>query len=255
VPVPVRIREKGVWIYGTVDNISSAGLRLHAHLRDDRIPGDSIQGQLWLPGSCLPFDATVKRVITSHSGGCHHATAYGVEFNWQDPLQRDQLDRFLYGSELQWQVQELQETNRTPLQWLGSYLSLPWNFTRRTARCWEAFVYTLPGGGTDEAIGLIRTGGEKDSTPTLLLQHPLKHGTLISGRVITPLSEERLTISSTTVRELDSPLASVFLIGTKRPEIHYDEMQFRQGLKLVSAEAGQPVADAPSQADGKQVAS
>ncbi len=219
------------------------------------MPGDKIEGQLWLPGSCLPFEATIRRVITSHARGCHHATAYGLEFNWQDQAQRDQLDRFLYGSELQWHVQELQETNRTPLQWLGSILSRPWVFTRRTSRCWEVFVYTLPGaGGGSEAIGLIRTGGEKAGAPTLLLYHPLKPGALITGRVITPLNEERLTLSATTVKELDSPLSSVFLIGATAPEIHYDETQLRKVLKLISAEAGQPVLSA-AQADNKQVAS
>jgi cellulose synthase (UDP-forming) len=256
VPVPVRIREKEAWVYGTVDNISSAGLRLHAHLCDDRIPGDSLEGQLWLPGTCLPFQATIKRLITSQTRGCHHVKAYGLEFNWGSQAQRDQLDRFLYGSELQWHVQELQETNRTPLQWLGSILSRPRDFTRRTSRCWEVFVYTLPGGGTaDEAIGLIRVGVETAGAPTLLLYHPLKPGALITGRVITPLGEKRLTLSATTVRKLDSPLTAVFLIGTKAPDIHYDEMQLRKVLKLIGAETGHPAADAAAQADGKQLAS
>jgi len=254
VPVPVRIRGKETWIYGTVDNLSSAGLRLHAHLCDDRIPGDNIQGQLWLPGSCLPFEATIKRVITSPACGCRHATAYGLEFNWQDQAQRDQLDRFLYGSQLQWHVQELQETNRTPLQWLGSVFSRPGDFNRRAFHCWDVFVYTLPGTGAgDEAIGLIRSGDEMAGTPTLLLCHPLKPGTLIRGRVITPLNEERLTLSATTVRELDSPLTPVFLIGTAAPVIHYDETQLRKVLKLISREADQPAAT--TQTNNEQVAS
>jgi cellulose synthase (UDP-forming) len=254
VPAPVRIREKEAWIYGTIDNISSAGLRLHAHLCDDRMPGDSLEGQLWLPGSCLPFKATIKQMITIHARGCHHVKAYGLEFNWGNQAQRDQLDRFLYGSELQWHVQELQETNRTPLQWLGSTLSRPWDFSQRTSSCWEAFVYTPHGGVTgDEAIGLIRTGGEKIGAPTLLLYHPLKPGTLITGRVITPLFEKHLTLSTTTVKELDSPLSPVFLIGAKTPEIHYNEAQLHEVLKLISAEADQQAAVA--QEDNKQVAS
>jgi cellulose synthase (UDP-forming) len=255
-PVPVRIREKEDWVYGTVDNISSAGLRLHAHLYDDRIPGESLQGQLWLPGSCLGFDATIKRVITSHEYGCHDATAYGLEFNWQNQAQRDQLDMFLYGSELQWHVQELQEINRTPLQWLGDILSRPREFTRSMSLCWEAFVYTLPGGATgDEAIGLIRNDGVKTGAPTLLLYHPLKPGVLITGRVITHLSEERLTLSVTTVKELDSPLTPVFLIGTAAPVIHHDKTQLHKALKLISTESGQPAVDAASQEDGRQAAS
>lgn len=90
-------------------------------------------------------------------------------------------------------------------------------------------------------------------TPTLLLCHPLKPGTLIRGRVITPLNEERLTLSATTVRELDSPLTPVFLIGTAAPVIHYDETQLRKVLKLISREADQPAAT--TQTNNEQVAS
>jgi len=140
------------------------------------------------------------------------------------------------------------------MQRLGSVLSRPRDFNRRTFRCWEVFVYTLPGTGAgDEAIGLIRTGDEMAGTPTLLLYHPLKPGALIRGRVITPLSEERLTLSATTVRELDSPLTPVFLIGTAAPVIHHDEAQLHKALKLISRETDQPVAT--TQADNEQVAS
>jgi cellulose synthase (UDP-forming) len=256
VPMPARIRQKEAWVYGTVDDISSAGLKLHARLSDDRMPGDSLQGQLWLPGFCLPFEATIKRLITTQARGCHRVKAYGLEFNWRDQAQRDQLDRFLYGSELQWHVQELQETSRTPLQWLGSMLSRPWDFARRMSPCWEAFVYTLPGGGTgDEAIGLIKTGRGKSAAPTLLLYHPLKPGALITGRLITPMSEEHLTLSASTVKELESPLTPVFLIGTAAPEIRHDAAQAHKVRKLSGAQTGEPAADAAAQAGGKQVAS
>ena len=92
-----------------------------------------------------------------------------------------------------------------------------------------------------------------ERTPSLLLYHPLKPGAQIRGRVITPLSEERLTLSATTVRELDSPLTPVFLIGTAAPVIHYDEAQLHKVLKLISREADQAVAT--TQADNEQVAS
>jgi hypothetical protein len=117
-------------------------------------------------------------------------------------------------------------------------------------------VYTLPGGGTgDESIGLIRAGGDKAGAPTLLLYHPLKPGTLITGRVITPVSEERLTFSATTVKELNSPSTPVFLIGTAAPVTHYEETQLRKVPKLISAEPGQPAANAVLQEDSKQVVS
>jgi hypothetical protein len=113
----------------------------------------------------------------------------------------------------------------------------------------------MPGTGSgNEAIGLIRIGDKMaGGASTLLLYHPLKPGAIISGRVITPLNEERLTLSATTLRELDSPLTPVFLIGTAAPVIHYDETQSHKVLKLINAEAVQPVAAA--QADNKQSAS
>jgi len=253
VPVPVRILEKGAWVFGTVDNVSSAGLRLHVRLCDERVPGDILQGQLWLPGSCLPFAATIKQVITKRTCGTCRVAAYGLAFNWDGQAQRDQLDRFLYGSELQWHVQELQETYRTPLQWLEIIISKPWVFNRRTMRSWEAFVYTLPGGEPgDEAIGLIRTDAKKGGSPTLLLYHPLKPGALIAGRVISHDGEKHLTFSVTAVRALESPVAPVFLIDTAPPVVHYDAAQLRKVLRLISAPSG---TTAPAPAGSQQVAS
>jgi cellulose synthase (UDP-forming) len=256
-PVPVRIREKERWVYGTVDDISTCGLSLHVRLTDERLPGESLHGQLWLPGYCLPFDAMIKRLITTPAHGCYHTRAYGLEFTWRDQAQRDQLDRFLYGSGLQWGVQELRETRCTPLQWLGGSLSRPWNRTRRAPPCWEAFVYTMPGGGTgDEAIGLIRAGGEKAADPMLLLYHPLKPGALITGRLVTPVVERHLTLKATTVKELDSPLAPVFLIGAAAPEIRHGEVhEGHKVCKLVSAEPREVAGDAAVQTGGKQVVS
>jgi hypothetical protein len=69
------------------------------------------------------------------------------------------------------------------------------------------------------------------------------------------VSAEHLTLSASTVKELESPLTSVFLIGTAAAEIHHDAAQAHKVHKLSGAQTGEPAADAAAQAGGKQVAS
>ncbi len=48
----------------------------------------------------------------------NHIKALGCLFHWDDEPDRDQLEVFLYGSNLQWRMNQLGEQMRTPLQWL-----------------------------------------------------------------------------------------------------------------------------------------
>jgi hypothetical protein len=90
----------------------------------------------------------------------------------------------------------------------------------------------------------------------LLLYHPLKPGALITGRLVTPVVERHLTLKATTVKELDSPLAPVFLIGAAAPEIRHGEVhEGHKVCRLVSAEPREVAGDAAVQTGGKQVVS
>lgn len=107
----------------TVDDISSSGCRLYGRFPASAQLGDLLHGELLMPGKALPFTAWIAALIPGESAGEHYTKAIGLAFQWQDNKDRDQLDLFLYGSDLQWQLQGLNDRVRTPTEVIQQRLS------------------------------------------------------------------------------------------------------------------------------------
>jgi len=222
VPLPVRVCKQDKCQFGTIDDVSSSGFRLYARLADGTRPGERLSGELRLPGKCLPFTAEIRRLVTARDSSGDYVKAYGCDFIWQDNTLHDQLDRYLFGSGLQWQIQELQETGRTLLQWLSSLRYGNRDVTDNAPPCWATFVYQMPAStGTDEITGLIEVTNPDQSSRRVLLYHPLNEGVLLSGRVITRLCENDITLCATTCRQIETQLSPVFMITA---EVHADSV-------------------------------
>jgi cellulose synthase (UDP-forming) len=216
VPVPAKICQQGKCRFGTIDDVSSSGFRLYARLAEGTRSGECLSGELWLPGRRLPFTAEIKRLVTAHDSSGDYTKAYGCKFNWQDHAMHDQLDRYLFGSGLQWQIQGLQESSRTPLQRLSNLRHGNRNAADNAPPCWAAFVYRMPGStSTDEVAGLIEVAKPGQTRRKVLLYHPVNKGVLLSGQVITQLSEEDITLCATATRQIETQLTPVFMVTTE----------------------------------------
>lgn len=115
---PVPLGAEIVWpdgrrTRGTVDDLSDAGLRLYGALPSDVAAGQPITGHLMLPDGALAFWGEVRSLVplpdhppTARAIGCSFATtAEG----------RRRLEAFLFGSDLQWQVNGWTDRVHTPL--------------------------------------------------------------------------------------------------------------------------------------------
>jgi len=231
IPVPVRICEQGKCQFGTIDDVSSSGFRLYARLDDGTRSGDSLSGELWLPGRRLPFTAEIKRLIPAQDSTGDYIKTYGCEFNWQDHSMHDQLDRYLFGSGLQWQIQGLQESSRTPLQWLSDLRHGNRDVVDNDPPCWAAFVYRMPGStGIDEIAGLIEVANPGQVRRKVLLYHPVNTGVLLRGRVITPVCEDDITLCATDIRQIETQLTPIFMITT---EVHVSSDNAAKPVKVL----------------------
>jgi hypothetical protein len=143
----------------------------------------------------------------------------------------DQLDRYLFGSGLQWQIQGLQESSRTPLQWLSDKYHGNRDVADNAPPCWAAFVYRMPGStGTDEIAGLIEVANPGQTRRKVLLYHPVNKGVLLNGRVITPLCEDDITLCATAIRQIETQLTPVFMITT---EVHVGRVNAAEPVKVL----------------------
>ncbi len=168
---------------------------------------------MWLPGKRLPFIAEIRRLVKANDSSGDRIIAYGCVFNWLENAIHDQLDRYLFGSGLQWQIQGLQERKRTPLQWLSDQRNGNRDVADNEAPCWKTFVYCMPGStGADEMVGLIEVVKPWKTSRKVLLYHPINKGVRLSGRVITELCDDDITLCVTDIRQVETQLTPVFMI-------------------------------------------
>src|SRR5207248_10691108 len=82
--------------------------------------GSQVRGEIYLPSGKLPFKADVRVLIHSDASPASHIKALGCSFQWEVEADRDELEAFLYGSNLQWRMNQLGEQMRTPLEWMSA---------------------------------------------------------------------------------------------------------------------------------------
>ena len=116
-PIPVACRlafPVGEPVIGVLDDISSQGFKFYGRFPREVQVGTHLAGELYLPSGKLPFRADVRALIQSDSAD-RHVKAIGCSFEWTREIDRDELTVFLYGSDLQWRLNQLAEQGRTPL--------------------------------------------------------------------------------------------------------------------------------------------
>ena len=248
VPVPAKICQQGKCQFGTIDDVSSSGFRLYACLADGTRSGECLSGELWLPGRRLPFTAEIKRLITAHDATGDHIKSYGCKFNWQDNAMHDQLNQYLFGSGLQWQIQSLQESGRTPLQWLSDLRHGSQDVADHAPPCWAAFVYRMLGStGTDDMAGLIEITNPGQTSRKVLLYHPVNKGVLLSGRVMMQSRQEGITLCATAIRQIETQLTPIFMITA---EVHVDSVNAAAPAEVLE----QATANAEDTSEGAEAA-
>lgn len=155
IPLPVQLRKGNHSAMATIDNISASGCRIYGLLPGPPEKGDIMAGEISLPSGPLAFHAMVTSEDKASAKNETYVKAIGCRFTWNDQTSRDKLELFLYGTDLQWRLLEIEETNRTPIQWAS-----PNRADQDLNEQWATFSYRF---GDDEglALGLIALPADK----------------------------------------------------------------------------------------------
>ena len=122
-PIPLRVRlPAGPSAVALAIDISPRGCRICDTPGMVASVGDELAGELLLPTGPLPVIACVRAVASTGGKGGAEATL-DCEFRWGLADERNQLEAFLFGSDLQWQLNGLSERVPTPLERLRSLFS------------------------------------------------------------------------------------------------------------------------------------
>jgi len=169
-PVPLRTRDdKGVESVALATDISPLGCRVVGAITAQAGQGQDIRGELLLPAGPLPVVATVRAVIPpgqEDSAG----PALGCEFRWGVSDERNQLEMFLFGSDLQWQINGLGDRIRPPLERLSAAFSgaAPESSRRLIGQSWTPVLYKRVNSERDSGVGFISRSDPRTGERTMV---------------------------------------------------------------------------------------
>lgn len=208
---------RGDPVMGVVDDISSEGFKFYGRFPEQARAGTQIAGQLYLPTGKLPFKAEVRGLIRADTAE-HHVKAIGCSFKWERETDRDDLNVFLYGSNLQWRLNRLREQARTPFDWIAEQLGRRERQQQPETERWAvALIGSAATPSTASQVSLISVPG-KD----------IAQRTLISSRRV--LTEKELRVDVVTragTQTLEGPCDFVETIASGGTPLYVYRFQIR----------------------------
>jgi cellulose synthase (UDP-forming) len=218
IPIPARVRfvEDGP-VLGIFDDVSSSGFRFYGAIPSYLGAGTRIEGDLFLPSGPLPFRAHVRSEVRDRPGG--PAKCIRCSFAWTDEAARDRLDAHLYGSDLQVELNGLDQQRLTPLAWLGQLVAREPAEERIGAAHWAPVLYhdaaSRPGGVPARTpgpqVGFVSVPESAGAPRTLVTLRPLDPRADLRIRMVTRAGSRRLDGTPVPLRNLETPAAPVYL--------------------------------------------
>lgn len=215
VPLPMKIHAGSSYLPVTIDNLSSTGCRIYGKLPEGAKKGEVIHGKLALPSGDLPVKAQVITEINVTVGETTYLKAIGCRFLWGNPEDRNSLDLFLYGNDLQLRLLELDEQSRTPAAWLRDRIKRI-RFPRHNQDRWAICEITsLEAGSTTSMHGLVPLPSDGSSPRKIVTFDPIGEHSLVSIGIFTRTGQNQVYSHIGNVSAIDNSLGSVFLHSLK----------------------------------------
>jgi hypothetical protein len=147
--------------------------------------GEEITGELLLPNGPLPVRVVVRTVLADGATGT--PAALGGEFLWGLSDERNQLELFLFGSDLQWRINGFEERVRTPFEWARDLIRGGRPARHRLAgRDWMPVVYRRVNAAAGEGVGYISSDGRDGEIRTIVSLGALPTNGRLYAEEVTP---------------------------------------------------------------------
>jgi cellulose synthase (UDP-forming) len=168
-PVPLRMTNaRGQETVALATDISPLGCRVVGMPANEATPGQDLHGELLLPTGALPVVATV-RAVTAAGKKPHEEPALGCEFRWGVSDERNQLEMFLFGSDLQWQLNGLSDRVPTLLERAQAMFQGSRAEARRLAgKSWSPVLYKRVNSQQGSGVGFISRSDPRTGERTMV---------------------------------------------------------------------------------------
>jgi cellulose synthase (UDP-forming) len=167
-PVPLRVAQDATHeTVGLASDISPLGCRLIGGPIMAAEVGKVIEGELLSPTGPLRVQAVVRVMIPAGKGA--QTEAAGCEFRWGLSDERNQLEMFLFGSDLQWQLNGFEDRIRPPLQRITEMVRGSRREPRRLAgQTWSPVLYKRVNLAKRTGVGFISNEDPSTGTRTMV---------------------------------------------------------------------------------------
>ena len=166
-PVPLRVHAGRRVAIGLATDISPLGCRIVGAPVGGARSGDELTGDLLLPTGPLPVRVIVRTVLAD--GDKVEAVALGCEFRWGLSDERNQLELFLFGSDLQWRLNGFEDRVPTPLERVRDLVRGERPARRALARKrWSPVMYRRVNSSHEAGIGFI-SSSDRDGEPRTIV--------------------------------------------------------------------------------------
>ncbi len=205
IPLPVRLDDG---LVGTVDDISTSGLKIHARLPAAVTVGSVLRGDLLVPGGTVGFTAVVVSLYHGDSEQGDYLKSVGCKVDWATPEDRERLERLLYGSDLQLKVMALTERHQTLAERIAHGLQGR-DAATHGWRLWAPVYYDAADGG--HRVGLISNGGQSTGDRHLLLFTQAPQQPSIQVTMVTRLGDTVINCPLQAESRIETALSPIFL--------------------------------------------
>jgi cellulose synthase (UDP-forming) len=167
VPVPIRVTTADGQVMAMATDLSPMGFRMVGLPAGCARVGDTLACRLLVPGAAVPLLAAVRALPAAVPQSTAGA---GCEITALAPADRNALELFLFGSDLQWQLNGLAERVLTPLQRLAA-LFVPVTRPAGTVvsgQSWTPLVYGDLDEDAEVGVGFISAAAAADGQRTVV---------------------------------------------------------------------------------------
>jgi len=183
-PIPLRVRAGRNVAIGLATDISPLGCRVVGAPVSSARGGDELTGELLLPNGPLPVRLIVRTLLAD--GDKVAPVALGCEFRWGLSDERNQLEMFLFGSDLQWRLNGFEDRVRTPLERVRDLLGGRRRPRRLTRSGWSPVMYRRVNASHEAGIGFISSAEREGEARTIVSLGELPSNGRLYAEEVTP---------------------------------------------------------------------
>ncbi len=209
-PIPLRVRDGTGTTLALATDISPLGCRIVGAPVGSARSGDELKGELLLPTGPLPVNVAVRAVLLD--GDKAAPAALGCEFKWGLSDERNQLEMFLFGSDLQWRLNGLEDRVRTPLERVRNLLLGERPVKRRLAsQHWSPVLYRRVNAAQEAGVGFISGSDREDGERMLVSLGMLPPNGRLYAEEVTPAGPRGVVGRLGDAQVLETHAAPIYL--------------------------------------------